>query len=95
MKYPEAQLLSLCTWALRDHAVIVSGAYKLSKRQQGREPTEEEKAEGRVIGWRDETLDEKLEFAVAILTNRCQMISELIECIGEEQDDEAMRKEVG
>ena len=85
MKYPEAQLLSLCVWALRDHAVIVSGAYKLSKRQRGREATAEEKEVGESdLQFRDQTDEEKLEFAIATLTRRCHMIREQVDYIGEE-----------
>ena len=51
----QAELFALL-WIAKIH----SGAYKLSTRQRGREPTDEEKKEGHVIGWRDMTDEEKL-----------------------------------
>jgi len=75
MRYTEAQFFTLMAWALRDHAVIVSGAYKSRKTQQGVELTDEEKAQGKEP-WRDLTEEEKLQDAIGTLTSRCHMLGE-------------------
>jgi hypothetical protein len=46
---------------------ILSGAYKLDTTKRGREPSEEERAKGEVIGWRDLTDEEKLQGCMGTL----------------------------
>ncbi len=58
--------------AMLRHGEIVSGGYKLSNRQQGREPTEEEAADGQVIGFRDCTDEEKLQNAIQTMHRHIQ-----------------------
>ena len=50
--------------AMLRHGELVSGAYKLRGLKRGCEPTDEEKADGQVIGFRDMTDEEKLQDTV-------------------------------
>ncbi len=75
MKFPDAQLFSLLAWTLRDHAIIVSGAYKFKNTQKRTKDGE----------WKDLTNEEKLKNALSTLTNRCNMISNQAEFIGEQE----------
>lgn len=72
MKYVDAQLLQHLAWLLRDHAEIVSGAYKQRTTQQG--------VEGG--GWRDLTDEEKLKSAIDTMGRRCRFIGECVDFIG-------------
>lgn len=90
MRFIEAQFFNTLAWALRDHASVVSGAYKLSKIQRGVELTEEEKAQGKEP-WRDLTEEEKLKNHMGRLTERCRALSEIADHIYEmnkESEDE-------
>lgn len=77
MTYAEAQLFEMLAWALRDHAEIVSGAYKFSKMQRGCEKSPENPS-----GWRDLTDDEKLQDAMGRLGRRCEFIMRCADVIG-------------
>jgi len=76
MTYAEGQLAVFQAYLLRDHAEIVSGAYKLRKTKQGCEKTEENPS-----GWRDLTDEEKLESCLGTMTRRIGFMSETIEYI--------------
>jgi len=56
----EGQIETVKLWAQYHMAMATTGAAKFRKVSQGREPTEEEKAEGRVVGWRPLEDDEKI-----------------------------------
>lgn len=57
-------------------AMATTGAAKLRKTQQGREPTEEERAKGMVIGWRDKSDDEKIKDALDTMSRHIQHMNE-------------------
>jgi len=78
LRFIDAQLFQQLAWALRDHAIIVSGHYKQRKTQRG--PTEEEAAAG-APRWIDETNEEKLADAIGTLTSRCHAIGEIADYI--------------
>ena len=82
MKFIEAQLLMHLVWTLRDHAEIVSGAYKLRKTQIGCGTNPDG-----TIEFRDCTEEEKLRDAIGTMTNHCHFVTECADYIGEHQND--------
>lgn len=82
MKFVEAQLLMQLAWTLRDHAAIVSGAYKLHKTQVGYGTNPDG-----TMQFRDCTEEEKLRNAMETMTNHCHFVSECADYIGEHQND--------
>lgn len=62
-------------------AMATTGACKLRKTQQGRQPTEEERAQGLVIGWRDKTDEEKVVDALNTMMRHIHFMSELNDTI--------------
>lgn len=79
MKYVEGQIVMWIAYLLRDHAEIVSGAYKLRKTERGCEKTPEHPT-----GWRPLTDEEKLEDVMGTMTRRCEFIAECIEHLDKE-----------
>ena len=74
MTYTDAQLMQIFAYAMRDHAEIVSGAYKLRNTQIGVEPS----------GWRDKTDEEKLKDAIQTMEAHCRWISDLVDAKADE-----------
>lgn len=83
MKLVEAQLLQNLAWVLRDHAEIVSGAYKLRKTQVGCGTNPDG-----TFKFRDCTDEEKLQGSMQTLTAHCHWVRECVDHISEHQEDE-------
>jgi len=79
MKYADAQLVELMAWLLRDHAEIVSGAYKFRKTQKVKCFDE---TKDRYV-WMDISDEEKLELAFGTMTRRCEFIMQCVDKFGE------------
>ena len=69
--------------AMMMFAEATTGVATLRKTQQGREPTEEEKAKGMVIGWRDHTDQEKIQNTLQCMQRHIQFMDELNDTINE------------
>lgn len=67
--------------AMMAFAEATTGVATLRKTQQGREPTEEEKAKGLVIGWRDHSDQEKIKNTLQVMERHIQFMTELNESI--------------
>jgi hypothetical protein len=80
MKFVEAQLLQCLAWVLRDHAMIVSGAYKLRQTEVGCGKN----ADG-TTKFRPSTDEEKLKSAMSTMTSHCHWVGECVDYIGEHQ----------
>ena len=83
MKFVEAQLLSCVAWVLKDHAEIVSGAYRQRKTQVGCGSNPDG-----TIQWRACTDEEKLEGAMSTMRSHCQWVGDCADKIGEEQAEQ-------
>jgi hypothetical protein len=59
------------------YGMAITGAATLRKTEQGREPTEEEKAEGKTIGWRPHTPEEKTKIALETMARHIHRMNEL------------------
>lgn len=81
IEYAKAMLVTVQMQAMRAHAEIVSGAYKLSNKARGREPNEEEKARGEVIGWTPLTEPELLKDKVDEMKRHVARMSEWADTI--------------
>ncbi len=64
-------------------AMAMTGVATLRKLQQGREPTEEERAKGMCIGWRDLTPEEKTKEALDTMNRHIHHMDELNDAINE------------
>ncbi len=64
-------------------AMATTGAAKLRNTAQGREPTEEERAAGHCIGWRQKTDDEKVKDALDTSLRHIQHMNECHDTISE------------
>jgi hypothetical protein len=82
MKFVEAQLLQCLGWALRDHAMIVSGAYKLKKTEVGCGRNEDG-----TTAFRPCTDDEKLKSAMQTMEAHLRWVGDCVDYIGEHQHD--------
>lgn len=69
-------------------AMATTGAATLRKTQQGREPTEEERAKGICIGWRDHTDEEKTKNALDTMARHIHRMDELNDAISELMEKE-------
>ena len=74
MKLVEGQIIQWLAYTLRDHAEIVSGAYKLRTTQQGCAKDAEHPD-----GWRDLTDEEKLRHAMNTLDAHLKWLSESVD----------------
>lgn len=81
MKLVEAQLLQWLGWVLRDHAEIVSGAYKSRKTEVGCG-----KNEKGGIKFRPHTEEEKLRNAVSTMEAHLKLVGDCVDYIGAHQD---------
>jgi hypothetical protein len=68
-------------YALYWQTMAMTGHATLRNVSQGREPTEEEKALGQSIGWREKTDVEKVEDALGCMMNHIRQMTETIEQI--------------
>jgi len=82
MKLVESQMLMQLAWVLRDHAEIVSGAYKFRKTQIGCGVNPDG-----TTAFRDLTEEEKLQYAMETMTRHCHLVLDCINHIGEHQED--------
>jgi hypothetical protein len=103
VKYVHGQVIAFSLQALYRHAEIVSGAYKLRGTQRGVEEKDIEKYrelgllveegdpdydEGHVIQFRRLTDEEKLRDSMAIMQRQIHRVTECIEFLGREDEDE-------
>lgn len=86
MKLVEAQMLQWIGWVLRDHAMIVSGAYKQRQTQVGCGKN----ADG-TIRFRPCTDEEKLRDAVGTMENHLKLVGDCVDYIGEHQTPDGPR----
>ena len=74
MNYLEGQILVLQARILRDHAHIVSGAYKLDRTDRGCEKSKEHPT-----GWIPLTEEEQLQKWLGIMDNHMKWMNECVE----------------
>lgn len=73
-------------------ALATTGAIVRSNKQRGRDPTEEERAKGMTIGWRNLTPEEKIDDALQTAERHIHHMSDLTDALGNlrrEDDDDA------
>lgn len=84
MKLVEAQMLQWLGWVLHDHAMIVSGAYKLKGTEVGCG-----KNDDGTIKFRPCTEEEKLENAMQTMKAHLKLVGDCVDYIGKHQDPSA------
>ena len=82
MKFVEAQLLQCLAWVLRDHAMIVSGSYKLKKTEVGCGQNEDGGTKFRPC-----TDEEKLKSAMGTMEAHLKWVGDCVDYIGEHRHD--------
>lgn len=87
LEYAKRQFEIAKTYALYWQAMAVTGACKLRNTQQGREATEEEKAKGMVMGYRDHTPEEKVANALETMARHIHRMDEVNDVISELMGD--------
>ncbi len=87
LAYAKGQFEIAKAYAMYWQAMAVTGAAKLRQTQQGREATEEERAKGMVMGYRDHTDEEKTANALQTMTRHIQRMDELNDVINELMGD--------
>lgn len=80
MKLVEAQLLQQLAWVLRDHAMIVSGAYKLKTSEVGCGYND-----NGTIKFRPQTEEEKFKGAMDVMEAHLKLVGDCVDHIGEHQ----------
>jgi hypothetical protein len=83
MRFADAQLLTLFARLLKDHASIVSGAYRFRRWQQASGWDKEHHR----FEWRDLTDDEKLEQALSTMGRRIDFMQEIEDRIAQQESD--------
>lgn len=84
MKFVEAQLLQMLGWVLRDHAMIVSGAYKLKTSEVGCGYND-----NGTIKFRPQTEEEKFKSAMDAMEAHLKLVGDCVDCIGEHPSQNA------
>lgn len=83
LDYARRQFEIAKMYALYWQTMATTGIATLRNTAQGREPTEEEKANGQVIGWREHTDQEKIANALETMKSHINRMSELNDFIAE------------
>lgn len=87
LAYCRGQFEIAKSYVLYWHAMATTGAATLRKTAQGREVTEEERAAGHVIGWREHTDMEKTQHALETMNRHIRRMDELNDAINELMGD--------
>lgn len=83
LSYLRGQLDISKLYAMYWHGMATTGAATLKKTAQGREVTEEEKAQGQVIGWREHTDQEKVARALETMKTHIHRMNDILDEIDE------------